>query len=112
LFAESDIFVLPSRNEGFSNSLIQAMASGLPCIATRVGGNAEALEEGASGFLIDSEDHQALAERLMLLLRDPQMARRMGRRGRQAAAERFGMTAMLARLMDIYDELLEDRLAQ
>lgn len=111
LLAESDIFVLPSRNEGFSNALIQAMASGLPCVATRVGGNAEALEEGVSGFLIDSEDHEALAERLIWLLRDPQSGRRMGRCGREAAVERFGMTAVLDRLMNIYDELLEGRLA-
>lgn len=112
LLAESDIFALPSRNEGFSNSLIQAMASGIPCVATRVGGNAEALEEGVSGFLIDSEDHEALAGRLIWLLRNPEAGRRMGRRGREAAVERFGMAAILDRLMDIYDELLEGRLAK
>jgi glycosyltransferase involved in cell wall biosynthesis len=111
LLAESDIFVLPSRNEGFSNALIEAMAAGLPCIATRVGGNAEALQDGVSGFLIDSEDHETLAERLLQVLRDPLAARRMGRCARETAVERFSMSAMVDRLMDIYDELGEDRLA-
>jgi glycosyltransferase involved in cell wall biosynthesis len=111
LLAESDVFVLPSRNEGFSNALIEAMAAGLPCIATRVGGNAEALQEGVNGFLIDSEDHETLAERLLQVLRDPQAARRMGRRARETAVERFSMSAMVDRLMDIYDELVENRLA-
>ena len=111
LLAESDIFVLPSRNEGFSNALIEAMAAGLPCIATCVGGNAEALEDGVNGFLIDCEDHEALAERLLRVLRNPQAAHRMGRCARETAVKRFSMSAMVNRLMDIYDELVEDRLA-
>src|SRR5260370_11286367 len=60
-----DVFYLPSRSEGFSNALIEAMACGLPCIATRVGGNAEAIEEGRSGYLIESEDSQTAAERIL-----------------------------------------------
>jgi glycosyltransferase involved in cell wall biosynthesis len=111
LLAESDVFVLPSRNEGFSNALIEAMAAGLPCIATRVGSNAEAMQDGVSGFLIDSEDHEALAERLLQVLRDPRAARRMGRYARATVIERFSMNAMVDRLMDIYDELGEGRLA-
>lgn len=107
----SDIFVLPSRTEGFSNALIEAMACGLPCVATRVGGNAEAIEEGSSGFLVQSEDYGALADRLLRLLRDPQMARRMGNTARETARHRFGMDAMIGRLMNIYDGLLEGKLA-
>ena len=107
LLAESDIFVLPSRSEGFSNSLIEAMASGLPSVATRVGGNGEALKDGLSGFLVESEDHEALAGKLLRLLADPEAARRMGRQAREAAGRRFGIRAVIDRLMDIYDDLLE-----
>jgi glycosyltransferase involved in cell wall biosynthesis len=102
----SDVFCLPSRNEGFSNALIEAMGCGLPCVATRVGGNAEALAEGTNGYLVESEDAEALADRILRLLRDPQMRLRMGQAARQTVEERFSIQAMMARLMDIYDELL------
>jgi L-malate glycosyltransferase len=93
----SNVFCLPSRNEGFSNALIEAMGCGLPCVATRVGGNAEALQEGKSGYLVASEDSEAMADRILRLLRDPVMARRMGEAARET---------MMNRLMGIYDELL------
>jgi glycosyltransferase involved in cell wall biosynthesis len=102
----SNVFCLPSRSEGFSNALIEAMGCGLPCVATRVGGNAEALEEGKSGYLVASEDGEAMAERILQLLRDPGLARLMGAAARQTVKERFSMDAMMNRLMGIYDELL------
>jgi glycosyltransferase involved in cell wall biosynthesis len=102
----SDVFCLPSRNEGFSNALIEAMGCGLPCVATRVGGNAEALDEGTSGYLVASEDVETLADRILRLLRDPQQRLQMGKAARQRVEARFSMRAMMARLMDIYDELL------
>ncbi len=103
----SDVFVLPSRTEGFSNALIEAMACGLPCVATRVGGNAEAIEEGISGYIVQSEDPDALADRILRLLRDPEAARRMGNSARESARKRFDIDAMMSRLMNVYDELLE-----
>src|SRR5712664_3779585 len=102
----SNIFCLPSRNEGFSNALIEAMGCGLPCVATRVGGNAEALEEGHSGYLVASEDADAMADRILRLLRDPELALRMGGTAREAVRARFSIDAMMNRLMGIYDELL------
>ena len=107
LLAASNIFVLPSRNEGFSNALIEAMACELPCIATRVGGNAEAIEEGRSGFLVNSEDHEALADRILRLIENPDYSRRMGSYARRAVRTRFSLDASVQRLMNIYDELLE-----
>jgi glycosyltransferase involved in cell wall biosynthesis len=97
---------LPSRNEGFSNALIEAMGCSLPCVATRVGGNAEALQEGKSGYLVASEDSEAMADRILRLLRDPVMARRMGETARKTVKARFSIDAMMNRLMGIYDELL------
>lgn len=102
----SDVFCLPSRSEGFSNALIEAMSCCLPCIATRVGGNAEAIEEGRNGFLVPSEDHEAMAERIILLLQNTVLARAIGENARQTVEARFTMQTMLTRLMDIYDELL------
>lgn len=102
----SDVFCLPSRSEGFSNALIEAMGCCLPCVATRVGGNAEAIEEGKNGFLVPSEDHEAMAERIILLLQNTVLARAIGENARQTVEARFTMQTMLTRLMDIYDELL------
>src|SRR5262249_30250219 len=68
LLKACDVFVLPSRSEGFSNALIEAMACGLPCVATRVGGNPEAIEDGKNGYLVDSGDAEATAERILALL--------------------------------------------
>jgi glycosyltransferase involved in cell wall biosynthesis len=102
----SNVFCLPSRNEGFSNALIEAMGCGLPCVATRVGGNAEALEEGKNGYLVASEDADPIADRILGLLRDQELAQRLGAAARVTVRERFSMEAMMHRLMGIYDELL------
>ena len=102
----SDVFCLPSRNEGFSNALIEAMGCGLPCVATRVGGNAEALEEGTSGYMVESEDSDAMAERILRLLQDPESRARMGAAALRTVTDRFSVEAMMNSLMDVYEELL------
>jgi glycosyltransferase involved in cell wall biosynthesis len=109
VLAASDVFCLPSRNEGFSNALIEAMGSRLPCVATRVGGNAEALTDGVNGFLVESEDEDAMADRLLRLLREPELRREMGRAARQTVESRFSMNAMMTRLINIYGELLAEK---
>jgi len=108
ILRESSIFCLPSRSEGFSNALIEAMACGLPCVATRVGGNPEALTEGIDGFLVQSEDYELLADRILRLVRDPQRGLQMGQQARKTVEARFSMRAMMTRLMQIYDELLAE----
>lgn len=109
LLRMSDVFCLPSRSEGFSNALIEAMAVGLPCVATDVGGNREVLEDAKSGFIVASEDSQALAKRLIALLDDPVVARFMGQCGQVVARGRFTAQAMMTELVAIYDELLAAR---
>jgi L-malate glycosyltransferase len=106
VLAASEVFCLPSRSEGFSNALIEAMGSRLPCVATRVGGNAEAITDGVDGFLVESEDVDAMTDRLLRLLHDPQLRRGMGQAARQTVEARFSMSAMMNRLTGIYDELL------
>jgi glycosyltransferase involved in cell wall biosynthesis len=103
-----DAFCLPSRSEGFANALIEAMACGLPCVATRVGGNAEALTDGHGGFLVASEDVTSLATKILVLLRDPVRARQMGEAGREVVERKFSAGSMMEQLVSLYDALLDD----
>ena len=107
----SDVFCLLSRSEGFSNALVEAMACGLPCVATDVGGNGEALEEGRSGFLVANEDADTAADRVLKLLRSPDKARQMGEAGRRIVETKFTSQAMMTQLMRVYDNLLATRRA-
>jgi L-malate glycosyltransferase len=105
----ADIFFLPSRSEGFSNALIEAMACGLPCVATHVGGNPEAVEDGHSGYLVESEDATSAADRILRLLREPAKAKKMGIAGRRVVEERFTADVMIRNLVQHYDRLLAAR---
>lgn len=98
-----DCFVLPSLAEGVSNTILEAMASGLPVIATDVGGNAELVSNGLTGELVPAANSEALARSLLRLVGDPAMAARMGRAGRAAAEARFSMQSMVAAYCGIYD---------
>ena len=109
LLRQCNIFFLPSRSEGFSNALIEAMACSLPCVATNVGGNGEAVSDGISGYVIQNEDIQGAAERILLLLRDEGMARRMGAAGRKIVESRFTADGMIAQLVRHYERLLAGR---
>jgi len=105
----ADVFFLPSRSEGFSNALIEAMACGLPCVATRVGGNAEAIEEGENGYLVKREDVDASAERILRLLHNPAEAMRMGVAGRKIVERKFTADVMIKRLTQFYEQLLAEK---
>jgi glycosyltransferase involved in cell wall biosynthesis len=107
--AAADIFVLPSRSEGFSNAIIEAMASSLPVVATDVGGNGEAVKDGITGFLVPPEDPDALAAAILRLLSDPSLAKAMGAAGRNVVAERFTTEAMMNQIAGAYGKLLAGR---
>jgi len=102
----ADIFVLPSRSEGFSNALVEAMAASLPVIASNVGGNAEAIIDGVNGLLIPPDDPNALFAAIIRLLSDPTQAKAMGSAGNAFAAEFFTTDAMMKSIVNIYDKLL------
>lgn len=102
----ADMFVLPSRSEGFSNAIIEAMASSLPVVATDVGGNAEAVKEGTTGFLVPPEDPSALSGAILRLLSDPAQAQAMGAAGRNLVAERFTTESMMNHIARAYRRLL------
>lgn len=109
LLGIGDVFCLPSRSEGFSNALIEAMAAGLPSVATDVGGSREALEDRKTGFIVDSEDSQALAKRLISLLDDPALAASMGQRAQAIARGKFTVQRMMGDLVEVYEGLLAAR---
>ena len=102
----ADIFVLPSRSEGFSNAIVEAMAASLPVVATNVGGNAEAVQDGVSGFIVPAEDHGALSVAILRLLADPMKAQAMGAAGKKIAAEKFTTEAMMNAIVATYRNLL------
>jgi glycosyltransferase involved in cell wall biosynthesis len=106
--AAADIFVLPSRSEGFSNAIIEAMAASLPVVATDVGGNAEAVKDGITGFLVPPEDPDALSAAILRLLADPFQAKAMGAAGRNLVAERFTTEAMMNQIAGAYRNLLSE----
>jgi L-malate glycosyltransferase len=107
----AEIFVLPSRSEGFSNAIIEAMAASLPVVATDVGGNAEAVRDGVSGFVVPSEDATALSEGIIQVLSDPLRAREMGLAGRGLVVEKFTIDAMMHRIARVYTSLLDARMS-
>jgi glycosyltransferase involved in cell wall biosynthesis len=102
----ADIFVLPSRSEGFSNAIVEAMAASLPVVATNVGGNAEAVTDGVNGFIVQSEDPAALAAAIARLLSDPSRAQEMGAAGKKLASEKFTTDAMMQQITLAYARLL------
>jgi L-malate glycosyltransferase len=106
LLAISDICSLTSDSEGFSNSIVEYMAAGKPVVATDVGGAAEAVVENETGFLIPSDDDEALADRIGRLIDDRSLRVRLGRAGKQRVAERFSVTNRLMKTLAIYEREL------
>jgi glycosyltransferase involved in cell wall biosynthesis len=100
-----DVFVLPSRFEGFPLAIPEAMLEGLPVVATSVGSVPEAVLHGETGFLVPADDADALATAIAEVLADPERARRMGERGRSLAQERFTASAMARAFEFLYEEL-------
>jgi sugar transferase (PEP-CTERM/EpsH1 system associated) len=99
------LFALPSLAEGTPVSLLEAMASGLPVVASKVGGIPEVVSDGEHGLLVPAGDAEALAQALARYARDPGLGRQHGRAGRARVEERFSMRAMLASYGDLYDGL-------
>jgi sugar transferase (PEP-CTERM/EpsH1 system associated) len=104
LLASLDSFALPSLAEGISNTLLEAMASGLPVVATRVGGNSELVVDGVSGLLVPRADPGAMAEALLCYLDDEAMRSRHGTAARQRAVENYSIDGMVSHYQDLYDE--------
>ena len=109
LVADLDIFVLYSFSEGTSISLLEALASGIPCVATAVGGNVAVLDQGAAGRLVPSDDVEALARALDELLAAPALRHELGRRARERALDAYSEAAMTRAYEAVYERALAAR---
>jgi glycosyltransferase involved in cell wall biosynthesis len=103
---ELDIFVLPSLSEACSNALLEAMATGLAVVATRVGGNPALVDDGTTGLLVPPGDAAALAKAIIRLCEDPALAERLGAAARDTVRARFGLDRMLSRVQALYSHAL------
>jgi glycosyltransferase involved in cell wall biosynthesis len=102
LLAESDIFVLPSRSEAFPSGLIEAMASGLPVIATSAGGNVELVQHRQNGLLVPPDDAGAIAASIRELIESPGEAAALGRAARDSVVGRFSFDRMVTAFENLY----------
>jgi glycosyltransferase involved in cell wall biosynthesis len=105
LLAAADVFALASLSEGISIAILEAMASGLPVVATRVGGNPEIVAQEQSGLLVSPGRPDELAQAIMSLLREPERGRAMGRTARASAGERFSLERTASAYADLYAEV-------
>ena len=101
------IFVLPSLDEGFGVAALEAMASGLPVVASDVGGLRELMQDGETGFLVPPEAPAEFAKKIRLLLENQELREKMGSAGRNRAEEDFSISTMVKKTADLYDALLE-----
>ncbi|HJQ69868.1 MAG TPA: glycosyltransferase [Blastocatellia bacterium] len=107
LLSVSDVCVLSSKAEGFSNAIIEYMAASRPAVVTDVGGAREAVSDGESGYLVPAGDDEKMGARITTLLLDPPKADSMGRRAREIVEMKFSLRAQLERTERLYDRLLE-----
>jgi glycosyltransferase involved in cell wall biosynthesis len=106
---QADIFVLPSRTESLPNSMLEAMAAGLPVIASAVGGIPEIVDDGRTGLLSPAGDAPALAERLLRVMSDAALGNQLARAARQEAEGRFSFNRMVAAFDSLYSRELATR---
>jgi len=102
-----DIYVQPSRFEGVPNSVLEAMASGLPVVATNVGGVHEIVEDGKTGVLVDVDEEAGLIRAIEFLIRHVDRRRQMGMDGRKRVMSRFSISKMVSDYEDLYDSLMK-----
>lgn len=112
LLSISDVCVLSSIAEGFSNSILEYMGAGRPVVATKVGGALEAVIEGKTGYLVKPGDDEAMAWHIIELLRNPAQATAMGQYGQQVVEQKFSCAAQLTQTEKLYDRLLDRRKEQ
>jgi glycosyltransferase involved in cell wall biosynthesis len=118
----AELFTLPSRAEGLSNALLEAMSHGIPCIATNVGGNAELMGgEGKeirsgefviakNGLLVNADDVNGLSEAILYLLRHPEQREELGRKGRASIKENYSIDLIADRYIRLYQSMLNKRI--
>lgn len=107
LLRSMDIFVLPSLGEGISNTILEAMASGLPIVATEVGGNPELVEQNKNGILMPVGDSDKLADSIEALVQDPAKRQSFGAASSRKVSEKYNWQRTVESYMQVYDQLLQ-----
>ncbi|MHB1558839.1 MAG: glycosyltransferase, partial [Isosphaeraceae bacterium] len=102
----ADLFVLPSVAEGMSNSLLEAMATALPCVASRIAGNTDLIDDGRNGRLVERAEPSAWAAAILELLDDPESARLLGESARRRIDEEFALPVVVNRYVDLYRRMI------
>lgn len=105
-FHRGSLAVLPSRCEGMSNALLEAMACGLPCVATRVSGSEDLITSGINGLLVEPEDYAGLAQALLTLLHDPLLAQRYARAARATIEKHFSLDYIAEKYVELYQQMM------
>jgi len=103
--SQMDIFTLPSLTEGISIALLEAMACRLPVVATNVGGNPEVVVDGETGILVSPKEPEKMAEAIVRILSDKDMAKRMGEAGRKRVEEKFSLEKMVKEYEELYESI-------
>jgi glycosyltransferase involved in cell wall biosynthesis len=106
VFAQADIFVLPSHGEGMPIGILEAMAASLPVVATRVGGIPDMITDGQEGYLVDPGDHEGLARAISRLAHEPSKRKEMGKRGFEKAQNLYDVRVGIQHLQKLYKEIL------
>jgi glycosyltransferase involved in cell wall biosynthesis len=107
ILSSADLFVHPSLEEGYSNAVLEAMASSLPVIVTAVGGNVEAVQHEVTGLLVPARDPAALASAMIRLLGDAAARERLGSAARFRVEQEFHIARMIEAYQRVYDRLIE-----
>lgn len=102
----ADLFVLPSLAEGMSNSLLEAMATGLPCLATAIGGNSDLLRHGSAGVLLPKDDPKAWSDTIVQLVEDQPLARSLGAAARSQVETEYALPIVVSRYVELYRRLI------
>jgi glycosyltransferase involved in cell wall biosynthesis len=107
LLRTSDMFVLPSRAEGMSNALLEAMTCGLPCIVSNIPANAEVIEDGQNGLLVHVDDDEDLAKAIIRLAQDQGLREKLGREAAQTIIKHYSINSVAERYITLYQSLLQ-----
>ncbi len=108
LLQQSWGFVMPSRWEGMPNALLEAMACGLPCVATRVSGSEDAITDGVNGLLVEPEQPAEMALALRRIIEDADLAQRLGQEGRARVVRDYQLPSIVERCLELYRRLLAE----
>jgi glycosyltransferase involved in cell wall biosynthesis len=109
LLRHMDVFVLPSRIEGASLAVLEAMAAARPVVVSDVGGNSELVIHGVNGYLFPLEDPLLMAQHIALLVANPRLRKKMGIEGRNHVEREFTLDKMVSRLEDLFARTIEDK---